>query len=182
MKKLYRSQKNRMIAGLCGGVGEVYSIDPTLLRLACVFICLVSGIFPLLITYLIAWIAIPLSVKSWGIIRRLNFLNHPFLGLLRKETFYKRVEVDSFIHIISPPYPSYYSYSLFIFFFELTRKNIALIYFYAPAIEMKWKRWHIESSLKTIKLWAVTMPTHWILSTLGYIHILIAGRALFQKK
>jgi len=64
MKKLYRSHKNRMIAGICGGAGEVYSIDPKLLRLVCVFICLVSGIFPLLITYLIAWIAIPLSVES----------------------------------------------------------------------------------------------------------------------
>ena len=64
MKKLYRSQKNRKIAGICGGIGDVYSIDPTLLRLACVFICLVSGVFPLLITYLIAWIVIPLSLES----------------------------------------------------------------------------------------------------------------------
>jgi phage shock protein C len=64
MKKLYRSQKNKMIAGICGGVGEVYSIDPKLLRLVCVFILLVSGIFPLLITYLIAWVVIPLSVES----------------------------------------------------------------------------------------------------------------------
>ena len=52
MKKLYRSQKNKKIAGICGGIGEVYSIDPTLLRLACVFTCLVSGVFPLLITYI----------------------------------------------------------------------------------------------------------------------------------
>ncbi len=64
MKKLYRSQKNRKIAGICGGIGEVYSIDPTLLRLVCVFICLVSGVFPLLITYIIAWIVIPLSLES----------------------------------------------------------------------------------------------------------------------
>jgi phage shock protein C len=64
MKKLYRSHKNKMIAGICGGVGEVYSIDPKLLRLVCVFILLVSGIFPLLITYLIAWVVIPLSVES----------------------------------------------------------------------------------------------------------------------
>ena len=64
MKKLYRSQKNRVFAGIFGGAGEVYSIDPKLLRLACVFICLVSGVFPLLITYIIAWIVIPLSAES----------------------------------------------------------------------------------------------------------------------
>jgi phage shock protein C len=61
MKRLYRSKKNRVIAGIFGGAGEVYSIDPKLLRLACVFICLVSGVFPLALTYLIAWIVIPLS-------------------------------------------------------------------------------------------------------------------------
>jgi phage shock protein C len=64
MKKLYRSHKNRIIAGICGGAAEVNSIDPKILRLACVFICLVSGVFPLLVTYLIAWMVIPLSVES----------------------------------------------------------------------------------------------------------------------
>ncbi len=64
MKKLHRTHKKRMIAGICGGAGEVYSIDPKLLRLVYIFSCLVSGIFPLLITYLIAWIVIPLSVES----------------------------------------------------------------------------------------------------------------------
>jgi phage shock protein C len=63
MKKLYRSPKNRVIAGVLGGAAEVYSIDPKLLRLACVFICLVSGIFPLFITYVIAWIVIPLYTE-----------------------------------------------------------------------------------------------------------------------
>ena len=64
MKKLYRSHKNKVIAGIFGGAGEVYSIDPKILRLACIFICLVSGIFPLLITYIIAWIVIPPSGES----------------------------------------------------------------------------------------------------------------------
>jgi phage shock protein C len=34
VRKLYRSREDRMIAGICGGVGEVYNIDPTLIRLA----------------------------------------------------------------------------------------------------------------------------------------------------
>ena len=32
-KKLYRSRQNRMICGVCGGVGEYFNIDPTLIRL-----------------------------------------------------------------------------------------------------------------------------------------------------
>ncbi|KKG25473.1 PspC domain-containing protein, partial [Methanosarcina sp. 2.H.T.1A.15] len=33
MKKLYRSKKNRIIAGVCGGIGEYLDVDPTLIRL-----------------------------------------------------------------------------------------------------------------------------------------------------
>jgi phage shock protein C len=59
MKRLYRSQKDKKIAGIFGGLGEIFSIDPTLLRLAFVFIGLATGIFPLLIAYLVGWIIIP---------------------------------------------------------------------------------------------------------------------------
>ena len=34
MKRLYRSNTDRMIAGVCGGIGEYFNIDPTLVRLA----------------------------------------------------------------------------------------------------------------------------------------------------
>jgi len=59
MKRLYRSQKDKKIAGIFGGLGEIFSIDPTLLRLAFVFIGLATGVFPLLIAYLVGWIIIP---------------------------------------------------------------------------------------------------------------------------
>ena len=59
MKKLYLSNENYKISGVCGGIGEIYNTDPTLIRLAFVFICLATGILPLLITYLIAWAIIP---------------------------------------------------------------------------------------------------------------------------
>jgi phage shock protein PspC (stress-responsive transcriptional regulator) len=61
MKKMYRSQSNRVIAGICGGLGELYAIDPTLLRLIFVFVMLVTGIFPLTITYIIAWFVLPMK-------------------------------------------------------------------------------------------------------------------------
>ncbi len=37
MKKLYRSQKNAMIAGVCSGLGNYLNIDPTIVRLIFVF-------------------------------------------------------------------------------------------------------------------------------------------------
>ncbi len=56
-KKLYRSRENRMIAGVCGGLGEYFNIDPTLIRLAAVFFSLWWGGGILL--YLLAWFIIP---------------------------------------------------------------------------------------------------------------------------
>ena len=58
-KKLYRSKKNRMIAGICGGIGEYFGIDPTLVRVLWVLLTLVSmGILGIL-AYIIMWIIIP---------------------------------------------------------------------------------------------------------------------------
>ena len=41
-KRLYRSTTNRQIAGVCGGVGEFFGIDPTIIRI----LYLVGAIFP----------------------------------------------------------------------------------------------------------------------------------------
>jgi len=57
-KRLFRSKKNRMIAGVCGGIGEYFDVDPTLIRLLWVLITLFSlgaGV----IAYIIACIIIP---------------------------------------------------------------------------------------------------------------------------
>lgn len=58
-KKLYLSETDRKIAGVCGGMGEAYGIDPTLCRILWVFLTLVSGIMPGVVLYLIAIIIIP---------------------------------------------------------------------------------------------------------------------------
>ena len=55
-KRLYRSSVNYMLAGVCGGIGEYFNIDPTLIRLAFVlFGCTGGGI----LAYIIAAIIIP---------------------------------------------------------------------------------------------------------------------------
>ena len=61
MKKLHLSHTDVKIAGVCGGIGETYDIDPTLVRLTWIFIGLFTAVFPALITYIIAWFIIPPS-------------------------------------------------------------------------------------------------------------------------
>jgi phage shock protein C len=58
-KKLHRSKKERMIAGVCGGLAEYFNADPTLIRLLWVVLTLFSGVAPGVIAYIIAWIIVP---------------------------------------------------------------------------------------------------------------------------
>jgi phage shock protein C len=58
VKRLYRSRKERLIAGIGGGIGDYFGIDPTLVRL--VFVILLILLFPaMLVIYLLMWIIIP---------------------------------------------------------------------------------------------------------------------------
>jgi phage shock protein C len=59
VKRLYRSRTDRMVAGICGGLGEVYNLDPTLIRLGLVFLGLATGIMPLLVAYILGIFIIP---------------------------------------------------------------------------------------------------------------------------
>ena len=59
MKRLYRSSTDKKIAGIFGGLGEIYSIDPTLLRLGAVFLGLATGVLPMIVAYFVGWIIIP---------------------------------------------------------------------------------------------------------------------------
>lgn len=59
VKKLYRSNDNKIIAGVCGGLGEYFKIDPTVLRLGWTFITVFSGLIPGTAIYSIAWLIIP---------------------------------------------------------------------------------------------------------------------------
>ncbi len=56
-KKLYRSRKNKILGGVCGGLGEYFNIDPSLVRLLWVFVFLMGGSG--LLIYIIFWIVLP---------------------------------------------------------------------------------------------------------------------------
>ncbi len=57
IKKLYRSKKNRVIAGVCGGIGEYLNIDPTIIRLLWILFIFAGGSG--ILAYIIAWIIMP---------------------------------------------------------------------------------------------------------------------------
>lgn len=56
--KLRRSRRNRIIAGVCGGLGEFFGISAFWFRLAFVILLLPGGL-PGLVPYLILWIIVP---------------------------------------------------------------------------------------------------------------------------
>ena len=59
VRKLYRSSHDKMLAGLCGGLGEMMSVDSTMVRLGVVFVGILTGVLPIVIAYIIGWIIIP---------------------------------------------------------------------------------------------------------------------------
>jgi len=56
-KRLYKSQTNKMICGVCGGLAEYLDVDPTLVRLGCVALTVFAGMS--ILVYIIAAIIMP---------------------------------------------------------------------------------------------------------------------------
>lgn len=56
-KKLYKSNTNKMLEGVCGGIAEYFDIDPTIVRLGWVVFCALGGSG--ILAYIIAAIIIP---------------------------------------------------------------------------------------------------------------------------
>ena len=56
---MYRSDKNKVLAGVLGGLGEYFEVDPVLLRLVFVFLLLATAILPGVISYLVAIFIVP---------------------------------------------------------------------------------------------------------------------------
>ncbi|MCI5481759.1 MAG: PspC domain-containing protein, partial [Lachnospiraceae bacterium] len=56
-KRLYKSNENKMLDGVCGGIAEYFDIDPTLVRLGLILFCALGGSG--ILAYIIAAIVIP---------------------------------------------------------------------------------------------------------------------------
>ncbi len=58
MKRLYLSM-DKKLSGVCGGIGEYFEVDPTIIRLAWIVMTVLTGILPGIIAYIIAAMVIP---------------------------------------------------------------------------------------------------------------------------
>lgn len=59
MKRLYKNEHDEVLTGVIGGVGEYFDIDPTLIRIGFVILVFVTGVFPGIIAYIIAYFLVP---------------------------------------------------------------------------------------------------------------------------
>ncbi len=60
-KKLYRSEREKMLGGVCGGLAEYLDIDVNIMRLLFIAAGLLTVLFPMVIFYIIAWIIVPVE-------------------------------------------------------------------------------------------------------------------------
>ena len=61
MEKKLRRSKNQMIAGVCAGIAEYFNVDPTIIRVAYVFLSVISVGFPGIILYIILMLIMPVE-------------------------------------------------------------------------------------------------------------------------
>jgi phage shock protein PspC (stress-responsive transcriptional regulator) len=64
MKKIYRSIDDRKLAGICGGIADMMTVDSTIVRIICVFITVITGIWPGMVAYLAGWVLIPEKTEN----------------------------------------------------------------------------------------------------------------------
>ena len=59
MKRLYLSQTDKKIAGVCGGLGAYFDVDSTIIRVAAVLLFIVTGFFPIGLVYIVLMVVAP---------------------------------------------------------------------------------------------------------------------------
>ena len=74
-KKLYRSRKNRMISGICGGLGEYFEVDPNLIRLLWVLFVFAGGAG--ILAYIVAYFILPERPRELQECNYCGHVNHP---------------------------------------------------------------------------------------------------------
>ena len=62
-KRLYRSTEQKMLGGVCAGLGEYLEIDPTLVRIGFVVGSLLGWLPVIVIAYLFMWIVVPYQAQ-----------------------------------------------------------------------------------------------------------------------
>jgi phage shock protein PspC (stress-responsive transcriptional regulator) len=63
-KRVYRDQETAVVAGVLSGLAEYFKQDPVLFRLAAIVLIIVTGVFPGVLFYLLAWAIVPRKPKN----------------------------------------------------------------------------------------------------------------------
>lgn len=60
-KKLYRSSTDKMLTGVCGGIGEYFVMDATVIRLVWALVVVFTGFVPGILVYIVAAVVMPIK-------------------------------------------------------------------------------------------------------------------------
>ena len=64
MKRLYRSETDKKVAGICGGLAEYWEMDPTIVRLLVIILALCTGGAPVVTGYVLTWWIMPVRKQN----------------------------------------------------------------------------------------------------------------------
>ncbi len=64
--RFYRSRREKVIGGVCGGLAERFGWDPVLVRIAAIILFFMSGIFPIGLIYVMAMILTPYAPRGYA--------------------------------------------------------------------------------------------------------------------
>lgn len=64
-KKLYKTEQDKVICGVCGGIGEYMDLDSNIVRLIAVLITLFSAGFPTVIAYIVMACVLPFKSQTF---------------------------------------------------------------------------------------------------------------------
>ncbi len=64
MDRLYRSSTQRMLGGVCGGLGDYFAVDPTLVRIVYILVTVATGLLPGVALYILLWLIVPSQASA----------------------------------------------------------------------------------------------------------------------
>jgi len=62
-KRLYKSDEDKIFAGVIGGLADYFDMDPTILRLLYILIAVLTGLVPAILGYIVAALIVPHKPK-----------------------------------------------------------------------------------------------------------------------
>ena len=58
-KKLVKNEDKKMVGGVIAGIADYFNQDPTVWRVGVVLLAVLTGLFPILVFYFVAWFVMP---------------------------------------------------------------------------------------------------------------------------